>query len=179
MSITDFTTHVYPFNTLPLLMSHLHPKYAIFEAGRKLANLSTTCAQQLVRDYPSLGLAMTLHDAWTRRPPSSAERDSSYIDDDSDDGDGDGDGDSDEDYKDDQTSRGRPCRNKRDVPVSPTPTSKRRRQQTPPPHGSRANYLSEVAMAKHSQKLGKANLSDRIRKWTMTSQRRRVREDTV
>ncbi|KZP02325.1 hypothetical protein FIBSPDRAFT_970137 [Athelia psychrophila] len=34
-----FITHLYPFDTLPPLDSHLQPHFDIFEAGRKLAVL--------------------------------------------------------------------------------------------------------------------------------------------
>jgi hypothetical protein len=46
--------HYYPFDTLQLLRSHLHPKYAIFEAGRKLGGLDASLATNLADRYPSL-----------------------------------------------------------------------------------------------------------------------------
>ena len=36
---TDWTVHCHPFSTLPLLESHLHPKFVIYETGRKLDDI--------------------------------------------------------------------------------------------------------------------------------------------
>lgn len=37
---SNVTIHLHPFRTLPGLNSHLHPKFVLLEAGRKLGNLS-------------------------------------------------------------------------------------------------------------------------------------------
>jgi hypothetical protein len=40
-NVDDEAFHIfyYPYNGFPRLVSHIHPKFAIFEAGRKLKEL--------------------------------------------------------------------------------------------------------------------------------------------
>ena len=38
----------YPYDDLPILKSHLHPRFAIFDAGRKLHRLGGVGGQSLV-----------------------------------------------------------------------------------------------------------------------------------
>ena len=68
MSQEHCTTHFYPFNTLPLLESHVHPKFVIYNAGTKLAGLSQECYAKLIEDFPSLASVCTLHNAWMQLP---------------------------------------------------------------------------------------------------------------
>jgi hypothetical protein len=149
----DFITHVYPFKTLPLLKSHLHPKYAIVNAGRKMQTLETVAhIQALVAEYPSLSQINHLYSAWLRRPPPHSKNDPTYNppddggdDDDGDDDDDDRDDPNDGDYEDNQTSRGRPSLNKRRAhPTSPTPNKRRRT------NGPSGRKLSEAALVKHN-----------------------------
>ena len=169
----DFATHVYPFQTLPLLKSHLHPKFAIINAGRKLATSSSAYSPQLMLDYPSLSHVLTLYLCWTRSPPPESDQDPAFhrpYDDDASDGDDEDEDDPRDDDYDDRTTRQLPCRNKKRArQVSPT-TKRKRSKRTNPASGSKRN-LSERAMVKHDQKFGKAEWSDRIRKWTRTSHR--------
>jgi hypothetical protein len=101
-----------------------------------------------------------LYLAWTRDPPPEAKRDSlstvSDKDDDDDDNYNENDDPSDRDY-DNRTAGRRPRRIK-----------KRTRQITPTP---RAGSRRSVVDRRPNQKLAKAILADRIRKWTQTSQR--------
>jgi hypothetical protein len=84
---SDVTTlHGYPYKTLPNLESHLHPKFAIFDAGRKLKNLTQQSDKPLpeIRDllinYPALYMIQNLYNAWVQKVPANALRELSYID---------------------------------------------------------------------------------------------------
>ena len=68
----DGVLHKHPYSTLPLLESHLHPKFAIYDAGRKLYR----SAEAL--DF-SFGTIQTLYGVWTKFPPEKSKKDSSYI----------------------------------------------------------------------------------------------------
>jgi len=72
--------HVYPFDSLPLLESHIHPKYVIFDAGSKLADSEQNLIQKLVDVFPSLQFSsiMALYSAWIRPPPAKAQEDPLY-----------------------------------------------------------------------------------------------------
>ena len=49
------TVYLYPYHTFPLLESHLHPKFAIFNARMKISKiLQERSSLQLFDDYPSL-----------------------------------------------------------------------------------------------------------------------------
>ncbi|GJJ06489.1 hypothetical protein Clacol_000681 [Clathrus columnatus] len=74
---SDFTTHVYPFNDMPLLQSHVHPRFVILEAGRKLA-INIDLLPDLSNTYPDLRRIAQIYTAWTRVPPSGAKDDETY-----------------------------------------------------------------------------------------------------
>ncbi|KZT19361.1 hypothetical protein NEOLEDRAFT_1029002, partial [Neolentinus lepideus HHB14362 ss-1] len=59
------TVHNYPFDSMRLLNSHIHPKFAIFELGRKLASLSPDIKNKLITNKGILSLIIQLHGAWT------------------------------------------------------------------------------------------------------------------
>lgn len=72
--------HVYPFNSLPLLKSHIHPKYVIFDTGSKLAESEQDVIQELEDVFPTLHFSsiMALYSAWIRSPPAKSKKDHSY-----------------------------------------------------------------------------------------------------
>lgn len=79
--------HTYPYDTLPRLISHLQPKFVIFDAGSKLSTLlkkgfSNPELQKVVHNHPDIDLnaIITLYDAWTRPIPDLALKDESYVD---------------------------------------------------------------------------------------------------
>ena len=81
------TTHTYPYNTLPLLKSHLHPQFVIFNAGSKLSKLmggksTLNELQKVSENHPDVDLntVIMLYDAWTRPIPEDAVETVSYID---------------------------------------------------------------------------------------------------
>jgi hypothetical protein len=160
----DFVTHVYPYPSFPLLTSHLHPKFAIVEAGRKLATSASTYLPQLIVDYPILSSILILYVAWTRDPPPAAGQDSSFsVPYNEDDDDYDYDEPNDSDYG------GR-------TPVRRHRTKRRARQVTPTPYARCPNRASGSGKKKPSngkigKKFVKARLADRIHKWaSKTSQ---------
>jgi len=100
--------HSYPYSSLPLLESHLHPKFAIYDAGMKLKNLlfNREYLIEALANYPSLSKIQDLYRGWNQIPPIHAQEDKTYVDPDfvlafgsqdgSGDGKGDGKGDSDD-----------------------------------------------------------------------------------
>lgn len=42
---SDVTVHLFPFQTLPVLESHLHPKFVILDAAPKIAALEAAAEQ--------------------------------------------------------------------------------------------------------------------------------------
>ena len=61
--------HVYPCKTLPIIKSHLHPKFAIVNAGEKMYKLLGTNledAKRVLLDFPILKVVMDVYTAWTR-----------------------------------------------------------------------------------------------------------------
>ncbi|KAK7686098.1 hypothetical protein QCA50_010910 [Cerrena zonata] len=52
-----FTIHTHPFTTLPPLTSHVHPKFAILETGRKLKELFKTSREE----HPPIDLGRLTH----------------------------------------------------------------------------------------------------------------------
>ncbi|KAF7759879.1 hypothetical protein Agabi119p4_11574 [Agaricus bisporus var. burnettii] len=65
----QYTLHFYPFNTLPLFRSHLHPKFAIYELGRKFDGLTDkdqAAADAAVLSYPELDIIYRIYLRWSR-----------------------------------------------------------------------------------------------------------------
>jgi hypothetical protein len=76
------TVHNYPYDTLPRLKSHLHPKFVIFNAGKKLERM-LTCPTNLImlfHDYPALRKIQALYDAWIAPIPGNSINCTSYND---------------------------------------------------------------------------------------------------
>ena len=46
--------HSPPFNTLPLLESHIHPKFVIYDAGFKLMGLKLNFVENISQQFSSL-----------------------------------------------------------------------------------------------------------------------------
>ena len=94
LSDDEFHHYRYPFDTLPLLESHLHPKFVIFDAGQKISNLAKDSVEfeKFCHDFPALQISsiLDLYTSWTRQPgPAEWERrnqdPSYYVPDDDDD----------------------------------------------------------------------------------------------
>ena len=52
-SLEHVHIHLYPFDTLPLLESHLHPKFIIFDTGNKLRELGRTAGFFKISSIPA------------------------------------------------------------------------------------------------------------------------------
>jgi hypothetical protein len=72
---TDFQVHVAPFDSFPIIHSHLHPKFAIVEAGRCMTELldeDTTPEGEFywnsfIRSDQALQRILTIFTAWKER----------------------------------------------------------------------------------------------------------------
>jgi hypothetical protein len=111
LSANNFTVHVYPFNTLPVLVSHIQPKFVIMATTRAVSNLEGDATRALIRQIPTLETILRLSSAWTNFIPDHAKEDRSYwppydpgpTDDTG--GEGNGGGDDDDDDQDKVTER--------------------------------------------------------------------------
>ncbi|GJJ12744.1 hypothetical protein Clacol_006989 [Clathrus columnatus] len=65
---TDFAFHSYPYDRFPVIVSHVHPRYVIYNAGQKI---SRNCRTYL-EEFPSLALDILgvkdTYEAWTSAP---------------------------------------------------------------------------------------------------------------
>lgn len=68
LKATDFTFYAYPYENFPVIISHVHPRYVIYNAGQKI---SRNCRTYL-EEYPSLALDILgvkdTYEAWTSAP---------------------------------------------------------------------------------------------------------------
>ena len=74
----------YPYDTLPRLRSHLHPKFAIFHAGKILnrvlgKNSHLNSELQNLDPNQDLETILKLYDAWTLPVPGNARKDLTYY----------------------------------------------------------------------------------------------------
>jgi hypothetical protein len=77
------TTYSYPYDNLPKLKSHLHPRFAIFDAGRKLRKLGEQSPEDLekvLKNNSGLEKIIMLYNAWIRPPPTHSQANVSYYD---------------------------------------------------------------------------------------------------
>ncbi|KAF7424973.1 hypothetical protein PC9H_010284 [Pleurotus ostreatus] len=63
-----FTTHVFPFDQLPPLQCHIHPKFAIYEFGSKLVGLAAEMRAELFERWPILDKIALIYRAWDAPP---------------------------------------------------------------------------------------------------------------
>ncbi|KAL0945125.1 hypothetical protein HGRIS_004278 [Hohenbuehelia grisea] len=136
--VFDLSVHFYPFKSMPNLMSHIHPKFAIFALGRTLAALPPDVKISLVKKTKVLTQVLELHRAWLEPLPATAETDQEFNksppDDDDDFNSGsDRDDPKDGNYSDDASDHTKPRRLafKRKAMSSPSP-SPASRQSRPP-----------------------------------------------
>ncbi|KAF6756236.1 hypothetical protein DFP72DRAFT_1169196 [Ephemerocybe angulata] len=81
-SSSSFTTHVYPFKALPLLTSHLQPKFVITALARVVWNITIVPEPQqwaLVKEYPLLSRMHRLYSRWVLELPKQAFADLSFV----------------------------------------------------------------------------------------------------
>lgn len=61
-----FSHHSYPFHTFPKIISHVHPRYVIFNAGEKIASGRT---YDLPKYKKKLNAVKAIYEAWTQPAP--------------------------------------------------------------------------------------------------------------
>ncbi|PPR01850.1 hypothetical protein CVT24_001738 [Panaeolus cyanescens] len=72
--------HEYPFKTLPVLTSHVHPKYVILHLGQILCSgLVGSTAHYIMEKYPWLELVEALYIRWVAAIPRNADQDPTYA----------------------------------------------------------------------------------------------------
>ena len=181
----------HPFDKLPLLESHIHPKFVIFNAGRKMHILQLQ-VQKVVNESvfsPRLGFVLHLYEAWIRTLPPNSKTDQSYLapvdnkvtDDDGDDGDGvDVDDENDEDYEPGPTKKKKPVDDENDEDYEPGPKKKKKPARSKRKRSGTGSYKVLSASSSYNQHcLSKVTLSrlldlegdaswtdDRIRDWS-------------
>lgn len=158
LSSSDVTIYIYPFNTLPTFFSHVHPKFVIFEAGRKLNFLTPVAVNDLEIDHPILCKILKLYGAWSAPLPSNAQNDNSFFppyapdnNDNDSDNDNEGNDPNDKDYDDTATNKGRTSsRGKKKRQESPTPQGKhtRIRNRARTGEGINDKYCSDTVTEK-------------------------------
>jgi hypothetical protein len=132
-SPTDYSIHGYPFDSLPLLKSHLHPKFAMYDAGRKLekVKINPNEINRLQHLFPSLSSIVAVYDAWKQLPTKEQQQDPTYVSNDNDvrpdyyDIDEDNDEDEDNNY---DVRTAPPPKRRKAVPVKSTPVTVKRKR---------------------------------------------------
>ncbi|KAF9495946.1 hypothetical protein BDN71DRAFT_1430620 [Pleurotus eryngii] len=72
----DLVNYFFPFNSIPPLKSHIHPKFAIFELGLQVSHLPLDEYCSLLITTPILSSVLDIYYAWTRTPPTRFLEDS-------------------------------------------------------------------------------------------------------
>ena len=76
--------HTYPYSSLPVLESHVHPKFVVFNAGMKMRKLvlegKSAVLKKPFEDYPSLTKIQYLYRNWIQELPKFALKDKTYVD---------------------------------------------------------------------------------------------------
>ncbi|KAF9037600.1 hypothetical protein BJ165DRAFT_1501962 [Panaeolus papilionaceus] len=75
-----FAVHDYPFEDLPTITSHVHPKFAILHLGQILRNRGVPTKKTLMQKLPWLEDVSELFTWWTSRVPDYAKNHLPYID---------------------------------------------------------------------------------------------------
>ncbi|KAF8627969.1 hypothetical protein AX17_006079 [Amanita inopinata Kibby_2008] len=150
----DFSTYMYPFDGFPLLTSHLHPRFVILEAGRRLNLLDAAVLLLFVTRHPILTQILQIYSAWTRDRPATAMDDKSYNPDDDDDN-------RDNDFEDSDAHSSRVTDPHR------YDTRKRRRQSESHPPGDSKRGRCEDKTQGHKHKQQKQIHSARLSKKTL------------
>ena len=70
LATEHFQVHVHPFDTLPLLPSHIRPHFVIYQAGTALDKLHIEEGIRIVEENPLLRKVVALYDAWRTDPPA-------------------------------------------------------------------------------------------------------------
>lgn len=63
---SDFTVHMFPFDTLPPLVTHLHPRFVICNTAQKMRSVPLSA---ILHSSPILLKIVSIFEAWTRPIP--------------------------------------------------------------------------------------------------------------
>ncbi len=74
----DIVVHFFPFYKMPLLISHIHPKFAIFELGRQISALPMDLKIKLIDATPILCPIFDICRAWSESPPAEFLADTAF-----------------------------------------------------------------------------------------------------
>lgn len=134
----DVVNHFFPFDSIPLLKSHIHPKFAIFELGRQVSHLPLDVYRSLLTTTPILSSVLDIYYAWTRTPPARFLEDTEFNpppgssdaeDSEDDESGGDDDDPNDEDRSKASTIQRRNGKHKRKPPAPPSPSARPKRSR--------------------------------------------------
>ncbi|PPR01853.1 hypothetical protein CVT24_001741 [Panaeolus cyanescens] len=76
----EVAVHEYPFETFPVLTSHVHPKYVILHLGDILCSgLERSARRRILEKYPWLALVESLYLRWVAYLPEDADQDPTYV----------------------------------------------------------------------------------------------------
>ncbi|KDQ24843.1 hypothetical protein PLEOSDRAFT_161125 [Pleurotus ostreatus PC15] len=75
---SDTVTHYFPFDTMPILTSHIHPKFAIFELGRQISAFPIDVKIKLINTTPILCSILDIFRAWSESPPAGFLADTAF-----------------------------------------------------------------------------------------------------
>lgn len=80
----EYVRHSYPYFSLPLLEKcHVHPKFAIFDAGMKMRNFISEDADGFKKNHwwlPQPSNVQLLYRCWIQDLPGHAPEDTTYVD---------------------------------------------------------------------------------------------------
>ena len=74
----SFTIHLPPYNDFPLLKMHVHPRFAVFDLGRKIYLLPLHILSDFVKELPVLLKALRIYEKWVASRPASSMTDKAY-----------------------------------------------------------------------------------------------------
>src|ERR1700754_3625987 len=75
----EYKLHFYPYKDL-IIKSHLHPRYAIYQAGFRLTMMTGGDYRQISVEYGEIaGKLMDIYAAWSKDLPETAHAEVSYT----------------------------------------------------------------------------------------------------
>ncbi|KAF7426543.1 hypothetical protein PC9H_008912 [Pleurotus ostreatus] len=121
----DVVNHFFPFDSIPPLKSHIHPKFAIFELGLQVLHLPLDVYRSLLTTTPIISSVLDIYYAWTRTPPTRFLEDTVKDDESG----GDDDDPNDEDWSEASTIQRRISKRKCKTPTPPSPSARPKRSR--------------------------------------------------
>ncbi|PPR07168.1 hypothetical protein CVT24_010721 [Panaeolus cyanescens] len=76
----DVTIHDFPYNTFPVITSHVDPRFVILHLSQTVfGDTDVNVRMELIEKYPYLDEAWSLFETWTGGIPTHALKDKTYI----------------------------------------------------------------------------------------------------